>query len=149
MFRSQSIYGTWKSLLLYKFCDSLLFVKALTHGSYMLPEIPRCYQHLEFLGEVVLYYVVKTHLYFKYSRLILRLITYLRSTFVNKECSAQSEVKNSMLEHIVHASRQICKGRYVVLSRNLRNWISCSHLDRRVKLHYQMCLEVLFSTLRE
>uniref|UniRef100_K4AU13 Uncharacterized protein n=1 Tax=Solanum lycopersicum TaxID=4081 RepID=K4AU13_SOLLC len=34
-----------------------------------------------------------------------RLITYLRSTFVNNECSAQSEVKASMLEHIVHASR--------------------------------------------
>ena len=27
----------------YKFCDNSLFVKAITHGSYMLPEIPRCY----------------------------------------------------------------------------------------------------------
>ncbi|TMW93337.1 hypothetical protein EJD97_011859, partial [Solanum chilense] len=34
-----------------------------------------------------------------------RLITYLRSIFLNNECSAQSEVKASRLEHIIHASR--------------------------------------------
>uniref|UniRef100_K4AU01 RNase III domain-containing protein n=1 Tax=Solanum lycopersicum TaxID=4081 RepID=K4AU01_SOLLC len=90
--------------------------------------------HLKCLGDVVLDYVVTTQLYFKYSRLILRLITYLRSTFLNNECSTQSEVKASMLEHIVHAFL----GRYVVLSRNLRNWISCPHLDGIVKLHYEM-----------
>ena len=84
---------------------------------------------MEFFGDIVLDYVVTTHLYFKYSRFIPRLITYLRSTFVNNECSAQSEVKASMLEHIVHASRQNCKGRYVVLSWNLRSWISCTHFD--------------------
>ncbi|KAK4736763.1 hypothetical protein R3W88_000460 [Solanum pinnatisectum] len=44
--------------------------------------------------------------------LIPRLITYLRSTFVNNECYAQSAVKASMHKHILHASpdlqRQIC-----------------------------------------
>ncbi|WMV07375.1 hypothetical protein MTR67_000760 [Solanum verrucosum] len=60
--------------------------------------------HLEFLGVVVLDYVVTTLLYFKYSRLIPRLITYLRSTFVNDECYAQSAVKTIMHEHILHAS---------------------------------------------
>ncbi|WMV07330.1 hypothetical protein MTR67_000715, partial [Solanum verrucosum] len=63
-----------------------------------------CTEHLEFLGVVVLDYVVTTHLYFKYSRLIPRLITYLRSTFVNDECYAQSAVKAIMYEHILHAS---------------------------------------------
>ena len=134
-----------KSLLYYEFHDPSLFIKALTQGSYILPEIPRCYQNLECHGDLVLDYVVTTHLYFRYSRLI----TYLRSTFVNNECSAQSEVKASMLEHIVHASRQICKDKSVVLSRNLRNWISYPHLDGSVKLHSQMCLEVLLSTLLE
>lgn len=33
-----------QSLLNYKFRDASLFVEALTHGSYMLPEIPKCYQ---------------------------------------------------------------------------------------------------------
>ena len=138
-----------ESLLHYKFHDPSLLVKTLTHGSSILPEIARCYQHLECLGDVVLDYVVTTQLYFKYSRLILRLITYLRSTFVNTECSAQSEVKASMFEHIVHASHQICKGRYVVQSRNLRNWTSCLHFDGRVKLLSQISLEVLLSTLLE
>ena len=55
----------------------------------------------------MLYYVVKTHLYFKYSRLIPRLITYLRSMFVNNECYAQSALKASSHEHILHASLDI------------------------------------------
>lgn len=33
-----------ESLLNYSFCDPSLLVEALTHGSYMLPEIPGCYQ---------------------------------------------------------------------------------------------------------
>lgn len=33
-----------ESLLNYKFNDPLLLLEAMTHGSYMLPEIPRCYQ---------------------------------------------------------------------------------------------------------
>lgn len=33
-----------ESLLKYSFRDHSLLVEALTHGSYMLPEIPRCYQ---------------------------------------------------------------------------------------------------------
>ena len=33
-----------ESLLNYSFRDPSLLVEALTHGSYMLPEIPRCYQ---------------------------------------------------------------------------------------------------------
>ena len=33
-----------ESLLNYSFRDRTLLVEALTHGSYMLPEIPRCYQ---------------------------------------------------------------------------------------------------------
>lgn len=33
-----------ESLLNYSFRDACLLVEALTHGSYMLPEIPKCYQ---------------------------------------------------------------------------------------------------------
>lgn len=36
--------GYLESLLNYSFRDPSLLVEALTHGSYMLPEIPRCYQ---------------------------------------------------------------------------------------------------------
>lgn len=31
-------------LLNYSFRDATLLIEALTHGSYMLPQIPRCYQ---------------------------------------------------------------------------------------------------------
>lgn len=34
----------FESLLNYQFHDVSLLVEALTHGSYMVPEIPRCYQ---------------------------------------------------------------------------------------------------------
>lgn len=36
--------GYMESLLNYSFEDKSLLVEALTHGSYMMPEIPRCYQ---------------------------------------------------------------------------------------------------------
>lgn len=36
--------GHLESLLNYSFRDPSLLVEALTHGSYMLPEIPGCYQ---------------------------------------------------------------------------------------------------------
>ncbi|TMW96542.1 hypothetical protein EJD97_007186 [Solanum chilense] len=79
---------------------------------YFIVSAEKLVNHLGFLGDVVQDYVLTTHLYFKYSRLIPRLITYLRSIVVNNECYAQSEVKASTHEHIVHApldlQRQIC-----------------------------------------
>ncbi|CAJ1962944.1 unnamed protein product [Sphenostylis stenocarpa] len=45
------------------FNDLTLLVEALTHGSYMLPEVPRCYQRLEFLGDAVLDYLITWHLH--------------------------------------------------------------------------------------
>jgi len=35
-----------ESLLKYSFRDRSLLVEAMTHGSYMLPDVPRCYQVL-------------------------------------------------------------------------------------------------------
>lgn len=96
-----------ESLLHYKFHDPSLLVEALTHGSYMLPEIPRCYQRLEFLGDAVLDYAVTAHLYFKYPGLSPGLITDLRSASVNNECYAQAAVKAGLHKHILHASQDL------------------------------------------
>ncbi|MCD7462893.1 Dicer-like protein 2 [Datura stramonium] len=97
----------FESLLHYKFHDPSLLVEALTHGSYMLPEIPRCYQRLEFLGDAVLDYVVTTHLYFKYLGVTPGPITDLRSASANNECYAQSAVKAGLHKHILHASQDL------------------------------------------
>ncbi|XP_052184122.1 endoribonuclease Dicer homolog 2-like isoform X2 [Diospyros lotus] len=64
-----------ESLLNFSFLDPSLLVEALTHGSYMLPEIPRCYQRLEFLGDSVLDYLITLHLYQKYPGLSPGLLT--------------------------------------------------------------------------
>lgn len=40
--------GAIESLLRYSFRDRSLLVEALTHASYMLPEIPKCYQVIYF-----------------------------------------------------------------------------------------------------
>lgn len=45
--------GYIESLLKYKFEDKSLLVEALTHGSYMIPEIPRCYQVRSLLHKVI------------------------------------------------------------------------------------------------
>ncbi|KAG5549523.1 hypothetical protein RHGRI_014751 [Rhododendron griersonianum] len=99
----------FESLLNYSFRDASLLVEALTHGSYMLLEIPGCYQRLEFLGDAVLDYVITTHLYRKYPGMSPGLLTDLRSASVNNECYARSAMKAGLHKHILHASQDLHK----------------------------------------
>ncbi|KAK3016706.1 hypothetical protein RJ639_005644, partial [Escallonia herrerae] len=96
-----------ESLLKYSFRDASLLVEALTHGSYMLPEIPRCYQRLEFLGDSVLDYLITLHLYYTYPGMSPGLLTDLRSASVNNDCYAQSAVRAGLHQHILHASSEL------------------------------------------
>ncbi|KAI3705990.1 hypothetical protein L1987_76242 [Smallanthus sonchifolius] len=80
---------------------------ALTHGSYMLPEIPKCYQRLEFLGDAVLDYLITVHLYNKYPGMSPGMLTDLRSASVNNDCYAQSAVKVELHKHILHGSQAL------------------------------------------
>ncbi|KAH9670561.1 Endoribonuclease Dicer [Citrus sinensis] len=98
-----------ESLLNYSFCDPSLLVEALTHGSYMLPEIPRCYQRLEFLGDAVLDYLITVYLYNKYPTLSPGDLTDMRSASVNNDCYALSSVKHGLHKHILHASQELYK----------------------------------------
>ncbi|KAK2973415.1 hypothetical protein RJ640_011649, partial [Escallonia rubra] len=98
-----------ESLLKYSFRDASLLVEALTHGSYMLPDIPRCYQRLEFLGDSVLDYLVTMHMYHTYPGMSPGLLTDLRSASVNNDCYAQYAVKAGLHEHILHASSELCR----------------------------------------
>ncbi|CAH2078579.1 unnamed protein product [Thlaspi arvense] len=101
--------GYMESLLRYRFKDKSLLVEALTHGSYMKPEIPRCYQRLEFLGDSVLDYLITKHLYDEYPSLSPGLLTDMRSASVNNECYAQVAVKASLHKHVLHASHDLHK----------------------------------------
>ncbi|KAM7525883.1 hypothetical protein LguiA_015785 [Lonicera macranthoides] len=96
-----------ESLLKYSFHDASLLVESLTHGSYMRPEFPRCYQRLEFLGDAVLDYLITRHLYEKYPGLSPGLLTDLRSASVNNDCYAQSAVKAGLHKHILHLSEKL------------------------------------------
>ncbi|XP_010549776.1 PREDICTED: endoribonuclease Dicer homolog 2 isoform X2 [Tarenaya hassleriana] len=98
-----------ESLLNYKFQDRSLLVEALTHGSYMLPEIPRCYQRLEFLGDSVLDYVITKYLYDKYPFLSPGLLTDMRSASVNNDHYARAAMKAKLHKHILHASHDLHK----------------------------------------
>ncbi|XP_048137165.1 endoribonuclease Dicer homolog 2 isoform X2 [Rhodamnia argentea] len=98
-----------ESLLRYSFRDPSLLVEALTHGSYMLPEIPTCYQRLEFLGDSVLDYLVTIYQYRKYPGLSPGMLTDLRSASVNNDCYAQSAIKFGLHQHILHASHALHK----------------------------------------
>ncbi|XP_071713455.1 endoribonuclease Dicer homolog 2-like [Rutidosis leptorrhynchoides] len=93
-----------EGLLDYTFRDPSLLVEAFTHASYMLSEIPRCYQRLEFLGDAVLDYLITVHLYIKYPGMSPGLLTDLRSASVNNDCYAQSAVKVELHKHILHGS---------------------------------------------
>ncbi|KAJ6690089.1 hypothetical protein OIU85_006378 [Salix viminalis] len=98
-----------ESLLNYSFNDPSLLVEALTHGSYMLPEIRRCYQRLEFLGDSVLDYLITMHMYKEYPGMSPGLLTDLRSASVNNDCYAQSAVKAGLHKYILHASHDLHK----------------------------------------
>ncbi|KAK7338041.1 hypothetical protein VNO77_18638 [Canavalia gladiata] len=92
-----------KSLeLKYKFQDPYLLVEALTHGSYNRPEIPRCYERLEFLGDAVLDYVITMHFYKEYPNdKSSEFLTNMRSISVNNEHYALRAVKAKLHEHIL------------------------------------------------
>ncbi|XP_010249398.1 PREDICTED: endoribonuclease Dicer homolog 2 isoform X2 [Nelumbo nucifera] len=96
-----------ESLLKYSFRDPSLLVEALTHGSYMIPEIPRCYQRLEFLGDSVLDYLITTYLYNKYPGASPGLLTDLRSASVNNDSYANAALKAGLHKHILHASPKL------------------------------------------
>ncbi|XP_019440116.1 PREDICTED: endoribonuclease Dicer homolog 2-like [Lupinus angustifolius] len=98
-----------ESLLKYSFHDRSLLVEALTHGSYMLPEIPSCYQRLEFLGDSILDYLITMHLYEKYPGLSPGQLTDMRSASVNNDCYAWSAIKAGLHKHILHASQELQK----------------------------------------
>ncbi|KAG6758162.1 hypothetical protein POTOM_038498 [Populus tomentosa] len=98
-----------ESLLNYSFRDPSLLVEALTHGSYMLPEIPSCYQRLEFLGDAVLDYLITMHLYKEYPGMSPGLLTDLRSASVNNDCYAQAAVKGGLHKHILYTSQDLHK----------------------------------------
>ncbi|CAL0309193.1 unnamed protein product [Lupinus luteus] len=98
-----------ESLLKYSFRDGSLLVEALTHGSYMLPEIPSCYQRLEFLGDSILDYLITMHLYEKYPGLSPGQLTDMRSASVNNDCYAWSAIKAGLHKHVLHASQELHK----------------------------------------
>ncbi|KAK7263739.1 hypothetical protein RJT34_31335 [Clitoria ternatea] len=105
-----------ESRLKYCFRDRSLLVEALTHGSYMLPEVPRCYQRLEFLGDSVLDYLITWHLYEKYPGMTPGQLTDMRSASVNNDCYAWSAIKAGLHKHVLHASQELHKHISVTLN---------------------------------
>ncbi|XP_074323641.1 endoribonuclease Dicer homolog 2-like isoform X2 [Apium graveolens] len=98
-----------ESILNYSFEDASLLVEALTHGSYVVPEIPQCYQRLEFLGDAVLDYLITLHLYSRYPGMSPGLLTDLRSASVNNDCYSLCAVKAGLQKCILQASQELCR----------------------------------------
>ncbi|XP_077223801.1 endoribonuclease Dicer homolog 2-like [Tasmannia lanceolata] len=97
-----------ESVLNYSFREPSLLVEALTHGSYQDPDIPRCYQRLEFLGDSLLDYLFTIHFYNTNPGLSPGLLTDLRSASVNNECYANAAVKAKLNNYIlIHASSEL------------------------------------------
>ncbi|KAK7246158.1 hypothetical protein RIF29_41018 [Crotalaria pallida] len=96
-----------ENLLNYTFNDRSLLVEALTHGSYMLPDILSCYQRLEFLGDSVLDFLITMHFNEKYPGLSPGQLTDMRSACVNNDCYARSAIKAGLHKHVLHASQEL------------------------------------------
>lgn len=93
-----------ESILNHSFRDSSLLAEALTHGSYQLQEIPRCYQRLEFLGDSVLDYLITYYMFTKYPGISPGQLTNLRSSAVNNDCYALAAIKSGLHKHVLHMS---------------------------------------------
>ncbi|XP_022635484.1 endoribonuclease Dicer homolog 2 isoform X2 [Vigna radiata var. radiata] len=113
-----------ESQLNYSFHDSSLLVEALTHGSYVLPEVRRCYQRLEFLGDSVLDYLITWHLYKKYPGMSPGQLTDMRSASVNNDCYAWSAIKHGLHKHVLHTSQELHK--HISISLNSFDKLSSS-----------------------
>ncbi|KOM37874.1 hypothetical protein LR48_Vigan03g125600 [Vigna angularis] len=113
-----------ESQLNYSFHDSTLLVEALTHGSYMLPEVPRCYQRLEFLGDSVLDYLITWHLNEKYPGMSPGQLTDMRAASVNNDCYAWSAIKHGLHKHVLHTSPELHK--HISISLNSFDKLSSS-----------------------
>ncbi|WJX27542.1 hypothetical protein P8452_16351 [Trifolium repens] len=98
-----------ESLLKYSFRDRSLLVEALTHGSYMLPDVPRCYQRLEYLGDSVLDYLITLHLYKEYPGMSPGQLTDMRAASVNNDYYARSAIKVQLHNYVLHASPELHK----------------------------------------
>ncbi|KAJ3671775.1 hypothetical protein LUZ60_007854 [Juncus effusus] len=95
-------------LLGYEFGEKSLLVEAMTHGSYQVPDVPRSYQRLEFLGDAILDHLITIHLYSKYyPTLTPGLLTDLRSASVNNDCYAHAAAKAGLNKHVLHASSEL------------------------------------------
>nr|XP_027105514.1 endoribonuclease Dicer homolog 2-like isoform X2 [Coffea arabica] len=98
----------FKSLLnQYSFRDASLLVEALTHGSYVRPESPTSYEHLEFLGDAVLDYLITKHFHNEHPNLSSGLLTDLRSASVNNDCCARTAIRAGLHKHILHDSQDL------------------------------------------
>ncbi|MQL91413.1 hypothetical protein Taro_024009 [Colocasia esculenta] len=116
-----------ESLLQYSFANPSLLVEALTHGSYQIAEIPRCYQRLEYLGDAVLDHLITVHLYNKYPNLSPGLLTDLRSASVNNDCYAHAAVKAGLNKQILHQSSELHRQMTFYLSHFTRSFSGSSY----------------------
>ncbi|PNY11877.1 endoribonuclease dicer 2-like protein, partial [Trifolium pratense] len=98
-----------QSILNYSFKDRSLLVEAMTHASYMLPDVPRCYQRLEYLGDAVLDYLITVHLYKEYPGMSPGMLTDMRAASVNNDCYARSAIRVQLHKHVLHTSQELHK----------------------------------------
>ncbi|QHO06443.1 hypothetical protein HN51_065296 [Arachis hypogaea] len=135
-----------ESLLNYSFRDRHLLVEAFTHGSYMLPEIPRCYQRLEFLGDAVLDYLITRHLDNKYPGMSPGQLTDMRSASVSNDCYAWSAVKAGLHKHILHASQDLHKD-IVVIVQEVAKFSSASPIVWELDISFPKVLGDIIESL--
>ncbi|XP_042383496.1 endoribonuclease Dicer homolog 2a-like [Zingiber officinale] len=98
-----------QSVLNYSFRNPTLLLEALTHASYQIPDVPGCYQRLEFLGDAVLDFLMTWYLYNKYPGLSPQMLTDLRSANVSNDCYARAAIRAGLNKHILHASPELHK----------------------------------------
>lgn len=91
----------------YKFKDKRLFVKALTHRSYLelVPEIEKSNERIEFLGDSVLGIIVAEYIFKKFEEKDEGFLTKIRSHLVDKESLYDTAVKIGLSDLLLYDKR--------------------------------------------
>lgn len=95
-----------EKILGYRFKKPLLLVEALTHASYLAPNVS-CYQRLEFLGDAVLDILATHYVYEKYPNADQGVIHIIKSACVNNNLLSTICIERRIYKHIRHCSSSL------------------------------------------
>lgn len=137
-----------QKILGYKITDPTLYIKALTHRSYLEvnPELEKSNERLEFLGDSILNMIVAEYLFTNYNFESEGFLTKARSALVNRERLILAAEKISLQKIILYNQKYLgdsIDGLQTVLADSVEALIASIYLDKGLETAERLVLKWL------